>query len=119
MIVITFVFTKKKSLTVNMEAFPDNKDATVDFPTPLPPTMDTNDNWVLKIWNVLKGSKSLSSFFNKKSFQFARIIGSTKVDFPNGSKSVCGLISTKLYFDDFRFLCIRSENGTNIRMTGF
>ena len=47
-ILIDFIFTKKKSLTVNMEAFPDNKDATVDFPTPLPPTMDTNDNWVLK-----------------------------------------------------------------------
>ena len=38
----------ENSLTVNIEAFPDNKDATVDFPTPLPPTMDTNDNWVLK-----------------------------------------------------------------------
>ena len=32
--------------TVNIEEFPDNNEATVDFPTPLPPTMETKDNCV-------------------------------------------------------------------------
>ena len=31
-------------ITVNIEAFPDNKEATVDLPTPRPPTIDTKDN---------------------------------------------------------------------------
>ena len=32
---------------MNIEAFPESNEATVDLPTPLPPTMDTKDNWVL------------------------------------------------------------------------
>ena len=35
------------SFTWNMLLFPDNKDATVDLPTPRPPTIDTNVKWVL------------------------------------------------------------------------
>ena len=38
----------EKDLTVNIEEFPDSNDASVDFPTPLPPTIDTNESWVLK-----------------------------------------------------------------------
>ena len=32
--------------TVNIELFPDRREATVDLPTPLPPTMETMLNWV-------------------------------------------------------------------------
>ena len=36
-----------KLLTSNKEEFPESNDATVDFPTPLPPTIETKDNCVL------------------------------------------------------------------------
>ena len=37
-----------KTLTVNIELFPDKKDATVDFPAPRFPTIDTILSCVLK-----------------------------------------------------------------------
>ena len=56
---------KAENLTVNIEEFPDSNDASVDFPTPLPPTIDTNESWVLKSGISIK-SLSLSLASSKK-----------------------------------------------------
>ena len=44
---MSFIIVSFNIFTVNIEEFPESNDATVDLPTPLPPTMDTNDNCVL------------------------------------------------------------------------
>ena len=44
---------------VNIEWFPDSKDVTVDFPTPLAPTIDTRLNCLLKS-GIVWASSNLS-----------------------------------------------------------
>ena len=47
-----------KIFTVNIEEFPDSNEATVDFPTPLPPTIETKDNCVSNS-GILGSSRNL------------------------------------------------------------
>ena len=70
-------------LTVNIEAFPDSNEATVDLPTPLPPTMDTNESWVLYSSTVCRSlnlsreasTKNPSSLL--ESFEVLKLISQT------------------------------------------